>query len=271
MEDDVVQGGDNSIGLPEFDADLAPRISSQCCPLTHSGGGIDASIPPSSPVQTTMERPKRGKEVPAANRAARAALVEAGLTNRRVAAVLKVPVGTASKSTARVRRGMSPSPRHRSGRPPLLDARGVRHLQLVVLWSRRAILEQNTAQFNLGMPRHVSQRTIMCYIHGMALLNNAAVTKPYLTSSYVSRCLAWIRAHSAWSLAELGAGGISDESSCTVRPARGEGRGWKRPSDHFFPACLRPSCELGRSTLSVWAAFSSRGRTLLERTDGRLS
>lgn len=71
-----------------------------------------------------MERPKRGKEVPAATRAALAAQVEAGLTNRRVAEALTVPVGTVSKIAVRVRRGMSPYPRHRWGRPRLLDVRG---------------------------------------------------------------------------------------------------------------------------------------------------
>ena len=87
-----------------------------------------------------MGRPKGAKEVPAATRAAMAALVKAGLTNRRVADALAVPIGTVSMIAARVRRGESASPRRKQGRPRLLDARGLRHFQLVVFRSQRVTL-----------------------------------------------------------------------------------------------------------------------------------
>lgn len=104
----------------------------------------------------------------------------------------------------------------------------------------------------------------------MALLTYAAVTKPYLTTSHVSRRLAFGHAPSAWSLAEWGAGGFSDESSITVRPARGEGQVWRRPNERYLPVFLRPWFNSGRSAMSVWAAFSSRGRNPLVRIGDRL-
>lgn len=125
-----------------------------------------------------MERPKRGREVPTATRAALAAQLQASLTNRRVAEVLQVPIGCVSETATRVRRRISPSPSHRSGRPCLLNAGGVRHLQLVVLRSRRATPEQLTVQIKGSMLRLVGRRSARCYLHRVALLNDAGVTKP---------------------------------------------------------------------------------------------
>lgn len=103
-----------------------------------------------------MGRPKEAKEVPAATRAAMAALVKAGLTNGRVSDAIAVTIGTVSTIAARVRRGESASPLRKQGRLRLVDARGVRHLQLVVFRSRSFTLEQLTAEYNAGMPRQVS-------------------------------------------------------------------------------------------------------------------
>lgn len=165
--------------------------------------------------------------------------------------------------------GCPPTPAIGGGGRASSTPGGVRYLQQVVFRSRRATVEQLRAQFNLGMPRHVGQRTVRRYLHRMALLNYAAVTKLYLTPSHVSCRLALGHGPSAWSLAEWGAGGFSDKNSFTVRPAR-EGRVWGRPNEPYLPVFLRPWFNSGRSTLSVWAAFSSRGRTPLVRIDDRL-
>lgn len=97
------------------------------------------------------------------------------------------------------------------------------------------------------------------------------VTKLFLTATHIRRRLAWGRdkitsGPSAWEEVAF-----SDESSFTICPARGRSRVWRRPDERFLPACLRPSFKSGRPTLSVWAAFSVRGRTPLVRTDGRLN
>jgi len=56
-----------------------------------------------------------------------------------------------------------------------------------------------------------------------------------------------------------------------VRPARGEAHVWRRPTERYLLACLRPSFKSGRLSLLVRGAFSARDKTPLVRVEGRLN
>lgn len=147
----------------------------------------------------------------------------------------------------------------------------MRHLQLVVLRSQRVALEQLTAEHNAGLPRPASLRTIRRYPDRMPIFNYAVVTKPFLTRLHVPRRLAWGRTHLPWSPDDWGSVAFLHESSFTVRSARGQARVWRQSDERYLAAWLRPSFKSWRTALSVWAAVSSKGRTPLVRTEGRLN
>jgi len=198
-------------------------------------------------------------------------LVEAGMTNRFIASRVELPLSTVATIAARVRREGTAARRRRAGRPRFLSAREGRHLQLLVYRHRTWSLDQLTAEVNRFMTRKICSRTVRRYLHRALLLNYVAVTKPYLTSHHVSQRLRWARNMVSWTLSRWEDVAFSDESTFTVRPERGEARVWRRSHERYLPACLRPSFKSGRLSLSVWAAFSARGRTPLVRVNGRLN
>ena len=218
-----------------------------------------------------MGRSKGTKEVPPASREAMRVLVEAGMTNRFIASRMELPLSTVATIAARLRREGTAARRRRAGRPRLLSAVDGRDLQLLVYRHRTWSLDQLTADVNRFMTHTISSRTVRRYLHRAFLLNYAAVTKPYLTSRHVSQRFRWARNKVPWPLSRWEHVAFSDQSTFTLRPERGEAWVWRRSHGRDLPACLLPSFKSGRLSLSVWAAFSARGRTPLVRVNGRLN
>jgi len=218
-----------------------------------------------------MPRCKGSKEVPAATRAAIAVLVNSTFTNAFIASHLELPLSTVATIAARVRREGTAGRRRRSGRPRLLSARDARMLQLLVYRHRSWSLAQLTQDFNQLVPCTVSDSTVRRYLHRACLRSYAAVTKPFLTPCHVALRQKWARDKSSWTPEDCGKDTFADESTFTVRPTRGEAHVWRRPTERYLLACLRPSFQPGRLSLLVWGGFSARARMPLVRVEGRLN
>lgn len=83
----------------------------------------------------------------------------------------------------------------------------------------------------VGLSRLVSRRAVRRALHAMAGKIYAAVTKPFLTRSQVSRRLAWARVHSGWTLESCAAVGFSEESSFKVHLGKEGARVWRRSNE----------------------------------------
>jgi len=198
-----------------------------------------------------MPRQKGSKEVPAATRAATAVVVHSTFTNALIASHLKLPLSTVTTIAARVRREGTAGCRRRSGRPHLLSARDARMLQLLVYRHRSWSLAQLTHDFNQLVARPVGESTVRRYLHHACLWSYAAVAKPFLTPLHVALRRKWARDKSSWTPEDCSKLAFADVSTFTVQPARGKAHVWRRLTERYLPACLRPSFKSGRLSLSV--------------------
>jgi len=180
-------------------------------------------------------------------------------------------LSTLATIAARVRRQGTAGRRRRSGSPRLLSALDARMLQLLVYRHRSWSLAQLTQDFNQSVARPVGESTVRRYLHRACLRSYAVVTKPFLTPRHVALGRKWGRGKSSWTLDDWAKVNFADESTFTLRPARGEAHVWRRPTTRYLPACLRPSFKSGRLSLLVWGGFCARGRTPLVRVEGRLN
>lgn len=106
-------------------------------------------------------------------------LVEAGHTYRIVAGLVGIPLGTVAHIACRASSEGTAAARPRPGRPPLVDFRASHRLQMIIFRHRMWPLDQVMKDFNFGLARPVSTRTVRRCQHGMCTSNYVAVTKPF--------------------------------------------------------------------------------------------
>ncbi len=80
----------------------------------------------------------------------------------------------------------------------------------------------------------------------------------------------WANKHQHWSNENWDSTIFSDESSFTLRSTSAHNKLWREASRRFEAANIVPTFKSGYVSLSVWAAFSSRGRTPLIKIEGTL-
>ena len=81
----------------------------------------------------------------------------------------------------------------------------------------------------------------------------------------------WANMHLNWDINQWGKVVFSDESKCTIKPTAQRRRVWRKQGERFKPSNLIPEFKSGFRSISVWAAFSVNGRTLLVRIEGNLN
>ena len=77
--------------------------------------------------------------------------------------------------------------------------------------------------------------------------------------------------HREWDIVQWGMVAFSDESSFTVKPTKGSKRVWRKVGERYRTVNYLPIFKSGFKSISVWAAFSMKGRTPLIRIDSNLN
>ena len=97
-----------------------------------------------------------------------------------------------------------------------------------------------------------------------------AVTEPFLSDLNKQKRMKWALTHESWTEAQWETVVFSDETSVTVRPKSPKKRVWRMKRERYKTFNLVPSFKSGYVGISVWAAFSTRGRTPLVIMEGTL-
>jgi transposase len=145
----------------------------------------------------------------------------------------------------------------RSGRPPRLNDRSIRHLKYVVEGNRRQTLSDITLSVNgaLSIPAH--PRTIRHTLDKhLDMHSRVAAKKPFLKDSHKRERLAWARTHKGWDM-ELWKKIIwTDESSVEIGKQSRQVMVWRRPGERYSQNCLSPTFKSGRQSLMVWGCIA---------------
>ena len=112
--------------------------------------------------------------------------------------------------------------------------------------------------------------TVRRVLHENGKQNYAAVTKPFLSNVNIKKSLQWGRIYAPWSSAQWDTVIFSDETSVTVHPKMQRKKVWRTEEECYNSCNLVPSFKSGYVSISVWAAFSARGRTPLVLVEGTM-
>lgn len=160
----------------------------------------------------------------------------------------------------------------RSGRPPKINPRGLRHLERVVDGDRRQTLGDITKFMNTCLPSPVAPRTVQRAIHNKLLYYaRHAVTKPYLKPCHIERRLDWARTATAYGMEEFSRIIWTDECSIELGKSSRTPWVWRRPHEKYDPRCINPSFKSGRSSIMFWGciAYNRKGPLVFIPKDRR--
>ncbi|XP_073410924.1 cytosolic arginine sensor for mTORC1 subunit 1 isoform X1 [Dendrobates tinctorius] len=128
----------------------------------------------------------------------------AGASVAESAQMLGVARGTVSKvMTAFEREGKMSAAKHRSGRKSKLTERDHRTLKRIVREDRKTRAPKITAELNEHLQNPVSTKTVRRELHKSGFHGRAAIRKPLLSITNVSKHLEWCRNLQNWSLEQL--------------------------------------------------------------------
>lgn len=105
---------------------------------------------------------------------------------------------------------------HRSGRKSKLSERDRRTLNRIVREDPKSTVPKITAEFNEHLKSPVSTKTVRRQLHKSEFHGRAAIRKPLLSKTNISKRLAWCRNLQNWFLEQFKIVIFSDESSFTL-------------------------------------------------------
>ena len=108
------------------------------------------------------------------------------------------------------------------------------------------------------------------YLHRHAICNYVALSKPFLSKKNVCRLKQWAANHEKWCDERWDRVVFSKELPFTVVSTILLNRVWRQPSRRDHRNNLVHNFKSGNLSISVWAAFSVRGRNPLIRIGGTL-
>ena len=158
----------------------------------------------------------------------------------------------------------------RSGRPPKLNVRGLRHVKRVAKANRRSTLTELNSLVCASTSVNVCERTLRSYLHKVGLYGRIAVHKPFISPSNRLKRLSWCKLKSKWSLQQWRSVIWSDEKSFKMFKC-GRQIVWREAKEQQHIDCQVPMVKFGGGSIMVWSFFSWYGLGPLVVIDGILN
>lgn len=194
-------------------------------------------------------------------------LVEAGVSQRQVAALLNCSQATISRLVDRHRRTGSARDGQRTGAPRLTTPAVDRYIVNTHL-RNRFLPAAVTARGIPGRHGNISERTIRRRLNAGGLSCRRPHVGPQLTRERRQVRLQWSNQHLRWRLQQWDGVAFSDESRFCVSHVDGRTRIWRRRGERFADCCITETDRWGGGSVMVWGAISAQHRSELHVFDG---
>jgi transposase len=145
----------------------------------------------------------------------------------------------------------------RSGRPPKLDDRDIRHLVNDLKKDRAVAVDELTKEFNESLNISVSSKTVRRTLNSQGYYGRTAKKKPLVTEKNRKKRLAWCRMRKEWK-GEWDRVIFSDESRFELFNNDSRKWVWRKSDEKYKKECLQPTVQKSVGIM-VWGCFC-RGR-----------
>ena len=217
-----------------------------------------------------MGKPKGSKHVSTERKNTILDMHYLGVKQKDIVAYYGMPQSTVSNIIRRGRDNNDASSIEKRGRKRKLSTRSIRALLKYARKNRFKSATEIASEFIESTGLTVSTKTVRRYLHGNGVNNYVAISKPHLSKKNLRARMRWAKKHTQWSNEEWNRTIFSDESSFALRPTSLRKTVWREANQRYHPSNIVPTFKSGYVSLSVWAAFSARGRTPLIKIEGTL-
>jgi transposase len=202
---------------------------------------------------------RRGKELTSNQKHQIIGLHRGGHSIRKISSLLGFPKSTVNDTVQKYKKIGSAENAKRSGRPPKLDDRDIRHLAQIMRSNHRSTASRIAQIYFEVTEIRISDRTLRKYAHRLRYYSRMTAPKPFVTELQRTYRLRWCKNLLDWGSTEWGRVIWSDESRFEIFQNDGPSRVWRLPGQRFIGKNLRPTVKHGGGGIMVWGCFSLEG------------
>jgi transposase len=197
-------------------------------------------------------------------------LWKGGHSERGIETILGFPKTTIHDTIKRYKNENQISNAPRSGRPPILSERDIRHLVNIVKEDRQQSLDEITDKFNDLSVVSVSSRTIERTLHNEGFYGRAGKRKPLVSEVNRKKRLEWCKERKNWD-SEWNTIIWSVESRFLLFQNDAYHWVWRRPHEKYDVDCLIPTIKSGNQGVMVWGCFTRNKIGPLIQVSGKIT
>ena len=155
--------------------------------------------------------------------------------------------------------GVSDRKRHRSGRPPISNARDQRHLIKIMKENRRQSSTELAKQWELSNGKQASARTVRRVLQNQNYLWRSACKKPRLTENQKSNRKIWCNKFKHWTKDDWKNVFFSDEMNVEVDLRKCGVKLRRTPGERNSEECTVKRTKQGSGSIGIWACMNYNG------------
>lgn len=183
-------------------------------------------------------------------------LLQAGQSQRNVAAQLNVSQSVISRLWNRFQQTNNVQQRPRSGRPRCTTARQDRYICNLARRRRFVSAPVLNTEFHQAANRRISTQTVRNRLHASNLRARRPAVRPILTRVHRQARQQWAAQHTNWQLRHWRSVLFTDESRFCVDFHDGRRRVWRSEGERYADCCIAQHDRFGGGSVMVWAGIS---------------
>lgn len=161
--------------------------------------------------------------------------------------------------------------KHRSGRPPKLGERELRHLKRLVTSDNRLSCSKITSELNESLNKPVSRRTVFNYLKKLGYEYKVKVKKQLLTTEHRKKRIAWCKKYAHFTNEDWRNVIFSDESTFYVLQRKNQVKIWRTDEERLHPDCIEQATTGNDGKLGIWGGICGEGPTESRIYDGNMN
>ncbi len=143
-----------------------------------------------------------------------------------------------------------------SGWKCLVDVRGQRRMDRLVIDDRKTTVTQITTRYNQDMQNTISEHTTHRTLKQMDSSSRRPHRVPLLSAKNRTRRIQFTQTHQNWTIEDWKNVAWSDESRFRLQHSDGRVRIWRKEHESMDPSCLVSAVQAGAGGVMVWGIFS---------------
>jgi len=161
--------------------------------------------------------------------------------------------------------------KQRSGRPPKVGERELRHLKRLVIGDNRLSCSKITMELNQSLNKPVTRRTIFNYLKKLGYEYKVKIKKQWLNAQHRKQRVAWCTQYAHFTKDDWRNVIFSDESTFYVLQRKNQVKIWRTDEERLHPDCIEQLTTGNGGKLGIWGGICGQGPTESKIYDGNMN